>query len=253
MKDIVVVIASFHRRKLIQQTIESIKKNSIMDVQIVVVDNSRDSETPKYLKSLKDIIYFHFNETDYDYMEHILVDTEIGRAFAASPESAYWNNKMSMGKIYTKGGQLAPPSKYIYFTQNDMYFLPGWDRAMTTALGYEDLIIVAGYSGSHGSNGRDVGYDRKVQNVGLVPGSSMMFRREDWDKIGTFPDYDEDNWMSYEMRGRGKNLGLIYPYIIIHCGYTSTLVRGEETERVKTGDAATVEQMMKEYPDIIYE
>ena len=60
--------------------------------------------------------------------------------------------------------------------------------------------------------------------------------------------------MSYETRGGwGKNLGLIYPYVILHCGYTSTLVGGAEVERTKTGDWQTVEALMKQYPDILFE
>ena len=77
MFDIVVVLISFNRRKLLQQTIESIQKNSVMNVKIIVVDNSKDEETPKYLESLKDIIYYRFPKLDeaYDEADHVLADT----------------------------------------------------------------------------------------------------------------------------------------------------------------------------------
>ena len=258
MHDIVVVIASFNRRKLIQQTIESIQKNSVMDVKIVVVDNSIDKDTPKYLKSLKDIIYYRFPklDEDYEYAEHVMIDNETGRKFAANTEeSPYWNHRMTVGKCYNQGSLLAPPSEYILFTQNDMYYLPGWDKAMTNSLKkYKDLAIVSGYAGSSGTDRGDIYEHYKIQDVGLVAGSSLMFRRKDWNQLGYIPDYNEDNWISYEVRGGwNKKLGLIYPYCIIHCGYTSTLVGGAEVERTKTGDWNTVEAMMKEYPEIYYE
>lgn len=259
MYDIVVVIASFNRRKLIQQTIESIQKNSKMKVGIVVTDNSKDPETSEYLESLEDIILYKFPKLDdgYEYAEHVNANTEIGRSLTGSEGSVYWDHRMTVGKCYMQGAQLAPPSKYIFFTQNDLYYLPGWDELMTTALDkYDDLITVAGYSGGSGTDdARDIGDElRKVEVTGKIPGSNMMFRRKDWEEIGAFPDYNEDNWMCNELRSRyGKMMGLIYPYIIIHCGYTSTLVGGMETERTKTGDWQTVENMMKQYPEIMFE
>ena len=254
---IAIVLISFNRLKLLKQTIESIRKNTKMDYQLIVVDNSKDEETPKYLESLKDIIYYRFPklDDDYEYAEHIGENTPMGKNLSTSEGTVYWDHRMTVGKSYTKGAELAPDSEYIYFVQNDMYHLPGWDTLMTKALDYEDIIMVAGYSGGSSEGGRDIGdKTRLVQTVAKIPGSNMMFRRKDWDKVVAFPDYDEDNWMCGELGTRySKTMGLIYPYIVIHCGYTSTLVGGMETKRTKTGDWSTVETMMKQYPDIIYE
>lgn len=251
MYDIVVVIASFNRLKLIKQTIESINKNSVMKVKIVVVDNSKNTETPEYLKSLNDIIYWHY---DGDWAEHVIADTDIGRALQLSEGSVYWDNRVTVGKSYMKGAELSPPSKYILFVQNDFYFVRGWDKTMAGALDkYKDLIMVSGYSGSQESEGQPIG-DRQVRTAGKLPGSNMLFRREDWDMIGAFPDYDEDNWICAEIRDRyKKNLGLIYPYILIHTGETSTLVEGKEVERTKTSDWINFPELKKQYPKVIFE
>ena len=257
--DIVVVVISFNRLKLLKQTIKSLKDNTVMRVKIIVVDNSKNTETPKYLRTLKDVIYYRFPKLDdaYEFAEHVTADTEIGRALALGEGTVYWDNRMTVGKSYMKGAELAPPSDYILFVQNDIYFLPGWDKLMTNTLDrYEDIILLSGYSGGPGSiEERPVEDDtRMVRDAGKVPGSNMMFRRKDWEEIGAFPDYDEDNWICAELKTRyGKTVQLIYPYILIHCGYTSTLVGGMEAEKTLTSDWQGIDILRPQYPDILFE
>src|SRR3990167_756812 len=115
-----VIIASFNRLNLLKQTLDSLKKNSDSKLQIIVVDSSTDPKVPKYLETVKGITYFKFNRRKFDNRKQ-------------PPKDPYFNNRLSIGKAMNKGAELAKPSKYIYFSANDMYFLPHWNSILIDA------------------------------------------------------------------------------------------------------------------------
>src|SRR3990167_1653289 len=148
MAKITVVIASWNRPKLIKQTIESCIKNSHYKPEIVVVDNSDDPKTIKYLESLKDIQLFRWG----DEYPHLRVKSPDGFYYPEDQaDSPHWNNNWSLGKTRTKGAMLASPSEYIYFSDNDMYFKKDWDKLMVGVLEqYQDIVLLGGI-GHHGN------------------------------------------------------------------------------------------------------
>src|SRR3990167_8087186 len=184
-----VIIASYNRPRLLKQTLDSLRANSDSKLQIIVVDCSpnqegNDSETVTYLKQQKDITYFHWKKT-----------------------------QATIGQQMTKGVELAKPSKFIYFSANDMYFLPHWDTILKKALNkYDDIVIVGGRGVHGGDQPREITNKHNLLITGLQAGYSQMFRRKEWDAEGAFPNYDEDSWISYEMRTVfNKKLGVVEP------------------------------------------
>lgn len=254
-----VIIASYNRPNLIKQLIDSIYKNSYYDIKIVVVDNSTDPNTIDYIRSLKDIILYRWGND----FPHLRVESPDGFNYPAEQKpSPYWTDEWSLGKSRTKGVMLSPPSKYIYFSDNDMYLTKNWDKIMIDALNkYEDLVIIGG-SGqhSHGDDGRPVGKNT-VYPVSLQVGNTMMWRRKEWDRIGFFPDHGEDGWISLEATTRfNKTPGVLDPPVALHCGATSlfsddTVGRGvvNRGKLTPTHPNANIELNKREHPELIYE
>ena len=227
-----VIICSHNRNKLLKQTIESLRKNSDSELQIIISDSSSDEETVKYLESLDDITYYHFKCTDKQY----------------GP---------SIGQAKMKGSDLAKPSEYIYFSDDDMYFFPHWDTIMIKALEkYDDLVIVGGRNLRifDLEESRPIDETYTVTNMSRQTGYSMMFRRNEWEKQPYFPNYDEDSWVGFEFRALlTKNIGTINPPVLIHCGLTRVSKQNNEPENSKTYDWQDIEQDMKNYPEILFE
>lgn len=251
-----VIIASYNRPNLIRQTIESCLKNSYHNVELIVVDNSDDSETIKYLEFLENITLFRWPKLKH--FPHLQSATgEVFTPFKGClPHTPFYHNDWSLGKQRTIGEMIAPPSKYIYFSDNDMYFMPNWDKVMVETLEkYEDLVMVGG-SGQHSSEFYakfDEEYD--VHWVSKQVGNTALFRREEWAKIGYFPDYDEDSWMGGEIQSRfQKKLSVIQPDIVIHCGENSIIKGGVRTKGVvKTHDMPAIEKYKLKYPEMVFE
>jgi len=253
-----VIIASYQRLGLLKQTIESIRENSYHDVKIIVVDNSTDKKVIRYLESLSDITLFRWG-TRKKY-PHLRVWTPDG--FFYPPEqqpSPYWTEKWSLGKTRTMGAILAPPSNYLYFCDNDMYHTKDWDKWMVKALkDYPGMVMVGG-SGQYttGADASPVGKDHTVSSVSLQVGNTMMVRRQEWSRIGYFPDYDEDTWISREISDRYKKTpGEIKPWVVIHCGIKSFFTGGAinfSDEKTLTYDTVNIGLNKIKYPELLYE
>ena len=221
-----VIIASYMRFNLLKQTLDSLRKNSDSKLQIIVVDWSPNdvgegTETINYLKEQKDITFFHWKKI-----------------------------QATIGQQMTKGVELAKPSKFIYFSGNDMYFLPHWDTILKKALNkYDDIVIVGGRGLHGGDQPRELTSKHKLLITGLQAGFSQMFRRKEWDAEGAFPNYDEDSWICYEMRAVfNKKLGVVEPPVVLHCGLTSTM-----DPAILVHDRGPIELDKQKYPDILFE
>lgn len=241
-----VVIASYNRLKLLKQTIESLRKNSDMKLQIIVSDSSTDQEVIDYLNGLSDITYFHFDH--HKPSKHFLLRDRVEITDQDINQNVFFNNKLTLGKQQCKGAELALPSKYIYFTANDIYFMPHWDSLLIKALDdYEDIVIVGGRSMHPFSQSRLLKDNYQICLTNVQAGYSMMMRRKEFDKYGFFPDYDEDSWISYEMTAKfNKKIAYVNPPIIIHCGMTSLMNN-------KPYDYDLICKDIERYPEIYFE
>ena len=253
MDKLAIIIASWNRPKLVKQTIESCLKNSYYKPSITVVDNSDDPETINYLESLKDITLFRWG----DEFPHLRVESPDGFYYPADQaDSPYWNNQWSLGKTRTKGATLAPPSEYIYFSDNDMYFKKDWDKIMIGVLEErEDFVLVGGIAHHGNSFFAKINEEYNLCTAGKQAGNSMLFRRAEWARIGYFPDYDEDSWMGYEITTHfNKKIGVIDPEIVVHCGENSTTRDGKKIEGIlKTMDSPKIEVNKLKYPEVHFE
>ena len=93
-----IIIPSHNNYKYCKLTIDSIKKNSSFNHEIVVHLNGEDIETENYLKN-ESILYSKS-------IENIGLCSGVNKAFKLSSKN------------------------YILYSHDDMYFLPNWDRAL---------------------------------------------------------------------------------------------------------------------------
>ena len=218
-----VIICSHNRTKLLKQSIESLKKNSVHELQIIVVDDSNNKETLDYLKTVEGITYYHVN------------------------------GPTTIGISWIIGAAMAKPSEFIYFATEDIYYLPNWDKYVVGALEqYDDLVIVGGYGLHLATDPRPI-YDLNVKDTTLQAGFGIMMRQKDWHEWGYFPNDDEDSWIGYEAKARtGKKIGVIDPPVIVHTGLTSTHPVNSKTSDIPY-DSETIEASQVKYPEVYFE
>lgn len=217
-----VVICSHNRTKLLKQTIESLKENSDHELQIIVVDDSNNTETWEYLKSVEGITSYHIN------------------------------GPTTIGVSWLIGAAMVKPSEFIYFATEDIYYLPHWDKYVVGALEkYDDLVITGGY-GLHKTGELRPLFDKQVRYTDLQAGFGIMMYRKDWYEWGYFPNDDEDSWIGYQSRSTGKKIGVIDPPVIVHTGLTSTHPVNSKTTDIPHDQKRIIDNQIK-YPEVYFE
>ena len=91
-----IIIPTYKNYKYCKLTIDSIKKNSLFNHEIIVHINGKDNETENYLKTAK----IKFTKSD----ENIGLCSSVNTAYKKSTKN------------------------FILYSHDDMYFLPGWDK-----------------------------------------------------------------------------------------------------------------------------
>jgi glycosyltransferase involved in cell wall biosynthesis len=98
--DISVIIPTWNNLELLKLCINSIRKHSLTDLQIIVFVNEGKDGTLQWLDSQNDIDYIH------------------------SPENAGICYALNSCRSLVK-------SEYLLYLNDDMYVLPGWDKKLT--------------------------------------------------------------------------------------------------------------------------
>ena len=121
-----IIIPTYRNYKYCKLTIDSIKKNSFFNHEIIVHINGNDIKTENYL-------------------------THQGIKFTKSSDNIGLCS--SVNRAYKKSTQ-----KFILYSHDDMYFLPGWDKALQDEVSkfnndkfYLSLTQIASHGGVKGS------------------------------------------------------------------------------------------------------
>ena len=217
-----VVIATHNRLELLKQTIDSLKKNSDNEIEIIVVDDaSTESGVAKYFDSLENVKFFHFADN------------------------------FGVARVKNKGIELASPSDYIHICDNDIYYLPHWDIKLIQVLEtYEDIGLVGGKRHSHHRiyETRKM-LDDEVFILENQPGYSFFMRRELLNEIGGFEVNDPkaffhaDSVMCERVKAKGKLLGAVNPPVIYHCGINNF-------QGLKASDYPEMQTISQLHPEI---
>ena len=204
-----IILITKNRLKLLQQTVISLLQNTPKELyDLIVVDDGSNSEEISYLEGL------HAGGTVSD-----LVLTNFG-----SPS----RSRNIGAEIARKEGY-----KFLYHTDNDMYFLPGWlEECHRIKKCYEKIVIVGPYCHPFLQKNNDADFyleSEKLHTVDAVSGNSWFISTEDYFKYGLLETEgimaSEDWEMCQRIRKDGNFVVRLVPHKVLHCGITNS--RGE--------------------------
>ena len=150
-----IIIPTYKNYKYCKLTIDSIKKNSLYNHEIIVHINGKDDETENYLVQ-QNIKYTKSSDN-------------IG--LCSSVNTAYKKSTLN----------------FILYSHDDMYFLPGWDKALNDEVSklnndkfYLSLTQIAAHGGVKGS----------IQHIQFDCGNTV----ENFDELKLLKNFDNFNF-----------------------------------------------------------
>ena len=172
--------------------------------------------------------------------------------------NAYWRDDEAshvLGRLKNKGIEqsvaLFGKSKWLYLSDNDAYFTPGWYERMTTLL---PLAEKEGFKLLGGQNhpyhlpiAEAVG--AQVLEYNAVAGTSWLMTWKTWDEFGPLVETggpgigkSEDGDFCAKIRAAGYRVGAVWPYVVHDCGLVNT-----------DGKPCPGAEHIKRYPGVLYE
>lgn len=126
----------------------------------------------------------------------------------------------------------------LMFSDNDMYYLPDWDKRLEAGMGIKNIIELGGWKHPYHvgdwifrEDGFDCpdGYGCKIDSVDAVTGNCFVIRWADWLKYGPFdanaigPGQSEDYAFSQKVKSGGGIVATLDPPVAIHVGLANCL------------------------------
>ena len=206
MEKTAIIIVTKNRDRLFNQTMQSLLKNTDKSLyDLIVVDDGSDNTS---------LIRSYYSRGDIS----DLILTNFG----------------SPSKCRNLGAELARKKgyKYLYHSDNDMYFLPGWlEECHRIKEEYLEFIIIGAYchpflqKNTDKINEKDLGW----QTVDAVSGNSWFISTEDYFNYGLHENdgiMNSEDWeMCQRIRKDGYFVVRLTPHKVLHCGVTNS--RGE--------------------------
>jgi predicted SAM-dependent methyltransferase len=167
-------------------------------------------------------------------------------------------------------GHTPGPDSLIMFSDNDMFYLPGWDRTLEVCVdAYINHNLKVTQLGGwwHPFHGMKQTWHQRnpvthkpdesgIAEVDAVTGNCFVMRWADWLKYGPFdsnaigPGQSEDYALSQRVKAGGGLVATLDPPVAIHCGLVNSI--GEpatgwrEMEEMITGQLATLSAEMRD-------
>lgn len=213
MKKIAVVILNYKSKDQVLMCLESVKKSSYENVEIIIMDNNSgdgiESEVKKYgvyfIQNGENLGFTGGNnggikralEIDCDYIFILNPDTTIDKD--CIKYLAEGLEKDSVGIVCPK----------IYFANSKKIWFAG------KVLDFNNVL------GNHiGVNEQDYGQYDKDQETDDITGAAMMVRKEVFESVGLFDEkyflYYEESDFSYRAKKKGFKLMYIPKAIVFH-------------------------------------
>lgn len=163
---------------------------------------------------------------------------------SASRINLHFENPQGRGVGATKNAgakAITRETDYVVFSDDDMYWLPGWDMWLVAVLKMEGPLTQQLGAWSHPFNHVADLYPAYPDNpaptnklpwlgeVNACHGGGFIMRWSDWDKFGGFvdnatgPGQSEDWELSQRIVKAGGRVRCIVPFVALHCGITNCL------------------------------
>jgi glycosyltransferase involved in cell wall biosynthesis len=204
MPEVSIIMPVRNRPNLTRQAIESLLETiDTHDYELIVVDDaSDDRDTVAYLSTLTD--------------PNIRVIT--------MPSQTHH------GACCNAGAAVARAHSYLYFSDNDVYFTPGWLQALIEhAQAFPEFgVLGADRHPYHNILGLHESGDLMVAESWTQVGYSMFMTVENFRRFGPFQHDDlstygkDDVALCNQFIAHGFKVGAIQPRRVFHCGITKT-------------------------------
>ena len=208
-----IVMITRDRPELTAQTIESMRRNAAdwsRHILTIVYDGTADEERAFARECYRLQIPWYLN---------ICTGKQLGVGGAKNTGAEYCKEYGS--------------SELLMFTDNDMYYLPGWDEHLEKGLesgiykypASREIVQLGGWRHPYHAG---VTYQDKIE-VDAVTGNCFIIRWSDWLKYGPFdanaigPGQSEDYALSQRIKAAGGVVATLDPPIAIHCGLVNSV------------------------------
>lgn len=211
MNKTAIILITRNRFKLLQQTVSTLIKNTPKELyDLIIVDDGSEPECVSYLTGLK---------------------------AGGSVSDLILTNFGSPSKCRNLGAEIARKKgyEYLYHTDNDMYFLPGWlEECIKISKNYPYPVIIGAYCHPfmQANNEKRLYLDTKndiredIATVDAVSGNSWFISTEDYFKYGLHETEgimaSEDWEMCQRIRKDYKFVVRLVPHKVLHCGITNS-------------------------------
>lgn len=197
-----IVLITRDRPELTQQTIETMKANASdwSRHRLVVIFDGTKEEAANFT---------YFQEARSHGV--IITGTQLGVGGAKNFGVRYFNPS---------------DNDILMFSDNDMYYLPGWDERLENALIGTTCTQIGGWKHPyHGS--KPIGTE--LAEVDAVTGNCFVISYSDFLTFGPFdanalgPRQSEDFALSQRIRVSGRTIASLTPPVAIHCGLRDSM------------------------------
>lgn len=204
MEKTAIIIVTKNRDRLFNQTMQSLLKNTDKELyDLIVVDDGSDNTS---------LIRSYHSRGDIS--------------------DLVLTNFSSPSKCRNLGAEIARKKgyKYLYHSDNDMYFLLGWlEECKKMKESHPECIIIGAYCHPFLQKNNDLIGDNTYQSVDAVSGNSWFISTEDYFKYGLHENdgiMNSEDWeMCQRIRQDGNFVVRLTPHKVLHCGITNS--RGE--------------------------
>ncbi len=128
---------------------------------------------------------------------------------------------------------------YLYLSDNDVYFMPGWLNQLITCYEHawsRGFRVIGAYNHPFhqpvswlSTEGTTATSPWRMNEVNALATQSMLMRWEVWDKYGPFCQtpvdkvcQSEDVDFTNKIRADGFKLGVVSPALVVNCGITNS-------------------------------
>lgn len=204
MMNIVMLVRN--RPRLTHQALWSLAKNTDVDYNLTIVDDGSSADTSDMLRMFA-----------YTHKQVALLRNESSKGITGQARNlgVYWSDK-----YWGRG-------KYLYLSDNDVAFLPGWASRMVGVMNeafIDGLRLLGGARHPfHQPNRHYLDWDE----TDAVAGYSQLMRWDVWDSYGPLDAHapgvcqSEDFAFCQKIRQWNK-VGYIVPSVLVDCGLTTT-------------------------------
>lgn len=202
MKPVCIILITKDRPKLFEQTVKSLFENTPRELfDLIIVDDGSEQITPVHMKA-----------------NHLIITD-----FKSPSICRNLGMEIAVRKRY----------KYVYHSDNDMYFLPGWLEKcidLKENQGYKNLTIIGPYCHPFLQENNDLMEKQDdFYTVDANSGNSWFMETKDYMHYGLIEHegiMNSEDWeMCQRIRKEGKFCVALRDKLVLHCGITNS--RGE--------------------------